>query len=212
MQQDQVKWPIDCFLIEMAGLLERRLRRFTFSSNTLPKCVDGSDYHRASVGIGHILADMSSEYFGQLGADDHPHDDPRWPTKCSHCDYVFKPEDPWQHVRTMLYRRADGVDRDSLFLLEDAPWGSIYDSYWYPDSWKGDDKRCWTVVTPGGEWPIDVPTGSGHRWKRAGEAPFLTVTPSIHFTVHGFHAFLTGGKLIPTSDSNNTVKPKGSYS
>lgn len=82
----------------------------------------------------------------------------------------------------------------------------------------GVDGRKWICKTPGGPWMIDGPAKGGGGWSRTGEAPNLSVTPSIHITVERplavytpgakgtrtetcYHGFLTEGVLRSTADS-----------
>jgi hypothetical protein len=79
-----------------------------------------------------------------------------------------------------------------------APPGAMWDCDWlhcdatvnrYPDG------KCWCVRTPKGDWLIDGPSSTHEQgWTRTGEAPYLTVTPSI-ITPRGYHGWLTEGLL-----------------
>jgi hypothetical protein len=83
----------------------------------------------------------------------------------------------------------------------------MWDAYWLTGldiggvrPFGGPDGMTLILRTPGGDWVIDGPSyrygevvGSG--WKRKGEPPHLTVTPSI--VMPGFHGMLTNGFLVP---------------
>ena len=50
------------------------------------------------------------------------------------------------------------------------------------------------VMTPGGEWAIDMPSIDGGKWSRTGTVPKISVTPSI-LIPDKYHGFLTDGTL-----------------
>jgi hypothetical protein len=109
----------------------------------------------------------------------------------------------------------------------DLPPGALYeDRYpdhptYVPNPHRPDDKT-WTVKLPcGTPWMMDCRASSGGYWTRTGEAPNLSMSPSIHITttryvyddptdenkptgqstVTVYHGYLTNGKLTSTPDS-----------
>jgi hypothetical protein len=142
-----------CFLIEPTGHMKVSLRRYL--SEDRVKCPGPMGYHNAQNDIG-ILPEL-------LDADGHrehisPHryaEDPRWPTKCAACNYVFGVEDERQVFTESIYRRSDnGMET----TLRDAPVGAIWNASWLagPAMWTGPDKQALMCRLPGGhDWHID---------------------------------------------------------
>lgn len=65
------------------------------------------------------------------------------------------------------------------------------------DCWR--DHECWAVVLPnGGIWYSGLPAVSGAYWTTTGEAPNLTVTPSIddQDPRSPWHGWITNGELV----------------
>jgi hypothetical protein len=182
---------VQCFLLVPAEYAEVSLRRFTYG----PKgdCPMAQYGHDASVNIG-IEPYPFSEYDGEQGKGIE-HNDPRWPKSCA-CGYHFKEDGEWQHNLIRMYRR---VDRPTFMTtLRTAPVGSMWIGDWYT-KFKGPDGRCLVVKTPGGDWIIDGPSrgNDGSQtfpWKRTGEIPRVTVTPSIHIPGK-YHGWLKDGFL-----------------
>lgn len=179
---------IKCFFLEPLDQAREDLRRFTYGETNQPTCPGVDAWgHDAKVVLGTVPYPMGQGAMMGEGADNFPHEDPRWPKVCSKCDYEFKPEDQWQHNLDRLFK----TEAFQLWVtLESAPVGAMWDASWY-DS-KGPDGRCLVVKTPGGEWVIDGPK----PWMRTGEPPNITVSPSILF--YGstpYHGFLVDGVL-----------------
>lgn len=188
---------IPCFLLEETNYVQVRLRRYATG------CKQHHGLHDASFVVGrekfasHMTLYPTTN--GPISLTDH-----RWPSKCEHCDYVFKDTDVRQYITDHLYRRAG---TDELMRLRDAPAGAMWYAEafndWYANQ-KGPDGRTLIVKTPGGDWCIDsralncdspckncgVPY-KGHQaqgcnsyddakpehkcWVRHGEAPAITV-------------------------------------
>jgi hypothetical protein len=114
-----------------------------------------------------------------------PHDDPRWPLKCDHCDYQFIAQDEFQVFVERIY--VDDAGRE--YSLHSPVPGMMWDAFWMPECYRGPDGRCLVVVCPNGrEWMIDGqasnctmkedfgPFDAAHRcWVRHGEPPLLIV-------------------------------------
>lgn len=125
-----------------------------------------------------------------------------WPGTCSECliPLVFDGtwEDGWRtKAGRRIYRRV-GTEEEHVDLEDFGP-GAMFDAtHWGPESWRGEDGRCWGVVLPPARdaadiWIIDGTARDGGRWARTGEAPRLTVSPSI--LTPRYHSFLVDGVL-----------------
>jgi len=194
------------FFLEPTGRDRVALRRYE-SGSTCP----AGGYHQAMTPIGEEPA--SERAIG----DDHPHDDPRWPTACAKCAKPFEEEDAWQRFRRAIYRRADTGEE---MTLEEAPAGACWDASWMvqgrtpPCFYVGADGRCLVVKIPGGhQWMIDsrarnctLPDDNEHKcWIRHGrpEDGTLHVDKAGHtcaagagsIDAPGWHGFLHHGVL-----------------
>lgn len=197
---------IKVFWSEPIAFARESLRRFTWSDST--KCPGSWGGHDAEIVIGDLELLLDGHNGGGRG-DDFNHADPRWPTKCEHCDYAFGPSDQWQHNVTRYYQ--GGGQR---FILRVAPIGAMWDATWYPDSFgKGADGIGLIVQTPGGSWHVDgrasnctKPDDKVHRcWCRHGDPR----TGNVHVDKNGntcaagagsiaigsYHGFLHNGEL-----------------
>lgn len=206
---------IKTFLLEPTEHERLWLRRYVFSDRE--KCPGPSGYHSAMTLIGEepivwcetpestqlrrVIAERSSR---QPAADD-----PRWPVKCEHCDYLFTPDGEYQLFGRQLYRRQDTGE---IMTLDDAPDGAM----WYADWMRGigPDGRYLMARVPGGsDWAIDgrasncdMPDDNEHRcWVRHGEPPNITVDKNGN-TCHAgggsiqtsnWHGHLVNGEFIP---------------
>lgn len=198
---------ITCFMIEPAGTVRRWLRRYSPSqwdkaaNRAIPVC-GANPYHNAQVPIedGVLLErrDAGGFLYHDTQPREWPRDDPRWPTHCDACGYVFTDADVWQLHWHALYRRvATGEVVGHLHPSEGrVPPGAMWDTPWFLPQWAGPDGRCLSVMTPGGEWCIDGPSSGGDRrpWQRTGEPPTITATPSI-LIGDRYHGWLTNGVL-----------------
>lgn len=177
---------VTCFLLELTELGTEYLRRYRLAEDC-----PGGPYHDACQPLGQVLRPR------QPTGDNFPHDDPRWPTTCESCPYVFSAQDEWQHGFIDLYRRNDN---GKLLSLASAPPGAMWDATWYGPEWKGPDGKSLVVRLPNRiDWTIDGPTRSGGRWTRTGTPPKITVRPSIladQNTTNTYHGYLTDGVLI----------------
>ena len=176
---------VQCFWCEPAGVAVESLRRFSGFHNPA-KCVGPLPYHNAVILIGQVPW-TETAYFGRSTIpDDAFKQDTHWPVRCDQCDYLFVPEDQWQHNFESLFQRADGLG--SPFLLKKALPGAMWDATWWPG--KGPDGKALTVMLPdGSDWLID-----DGRWQRTGTVPKVTVSPSIRSPQ--YHGHLVNGELI----------------
>jgi hypothetical protein len=85
-----------------------------------------------------------------------PHEDPRWPVQCAHCDYTFIDTDRWQDWQERIWRRANDAAEYVLHRgapaaelgIAAAPPGASWDAYWMPDRWRGADGTG-SIASPG---------------------------------------------------------------
>lgn len=182
------------------------LRRF--GEGTCPAMSGSHSYHNAKVLIGESAKESVCK-------DHHDPSDPRWPTQCA-CGYDFKDDDSWQLFTRRIYRRHDTNEE---MILDDAPIGACWNNPWmttrktHPAFGIGEDGRCLSVRTPGGDWTIDVrannctlPHDQTHKcWVRHGrpEDGTLHVDKNGHSCSAGagsiamgsYHGFLHNGIL-----------------
>lgn len=137
-----------CHLLENTDFVQVSLRRYTEGN-----CKHG--YHEAQVPLHSkkFASDMSLfvDANGPIALNDH-----RWPTKCSHCDYVFREDDHKQYFTEHLFHR---VDSNELLTLRAAQPGAMWFaegfSLWYSKR-VGADGHSLMVKLPGGsDWCVD---------------------------------------------------------
>lgn len=192
---------IRCHLLEPAPVARVSLRRYCPSDGEACS-VNPMGYHSVSVDVevplvwiedGKRIAGRGMVLTEEWRADS------RWPKACP-CGRAFLVSDRWQRTVNQLWRRADTgalVDLDDAIKGNPHPdfWGAMYHAWWHDRSWPGPDGRCVAVITPAGEWVIDAPSSNGGTpWRRTGELPDVTATPSIHFPGR-YHAHLRDGVL-----------------
>lgn len=181
---------IKCFWLEATDEAEMSLRRFKRGE---APCPGRYGYHNANVAIERIPFPRSNGFQGDHTGT-HDHADPRWPSKCEFCDYLFEETDHWQVMRVRLYRHGETGE---LYTCASAPVGAMYDAPWYSEhgfAKKEPDGVCLVVKTPGGEWIVDGPCKNGGYWTREGKIPEVTARPSILFEGR-YHGWLTNGWL-----------------
>ncbi len=186
---------IKCYLVEPTGFEYRSLRRYR--SGAEYDCKGALSYHNAHYHLGKFaVADKR---------DVPPYDDPRWPTKCETCDYVFTEHDAFQLFNDAVWVRQDSGEEMSL---RNAKPGAMWYAFWMESAGfaKGPDGRILIVKTPGGDWNVDsratnctMPNDDEHRcWIRSGVPPKVTVNK------HGFTC-LAGGGSIQARDYHGTL-------
>ncbi len=181
---------LQCFLVEETRREQRYLRRFRIG-----ECTRSSGHSSSHDGMVLLIEDAPitlTEDGYHCAPEERPSlDDPRWPVKCTHCDYVFTAEDSSQVACLTWYVRPDTGER---FLQGSLPPGAMFDAWWM--NRKGPDGKCWMVILPDGhQWMVDGPSKSGGFWVRSGVAPALTAHPSILTAT--YHGWLTAGILNP---------------
>ncbi len=140
--------------------------------------------------------------------------DPRWPTACSSCGYLFAPDDArWVRIAPLYDGSPDGIRRPE----HDFMVGALFDKEYLHDwpEWTGPDGLSLHCMTPGGTWCIDSiasnctdPHNRNHKcWIRHGDprtgkitvdkggAPTCTAgAGSIQCGT--YHGFLRDGALV----------------
>ena len=211
---------IPCFLVVPSDYSLVELRRYAEAHGACPGMPGDHGYHNAGVVIGRVPTryerrdDYSRRLIGRLPTGPYLHD-PRWPTKCKKCDYVFTPEDRWQVNQRQLWCTAF-VAGASEWTQGKLPAGAIFNAWWLNgiDSMTGADGLSLMCVLPDGhQWLIDGEANNCTRkgdlshkcWCRHGEPPMLTVDKSGNTcdagagsiaSPGGWHGFLRNGELV----------------
>lgn len=197
-----------CFFLEPVESVRVELRRYTSYMQGL-ECPDHHGGHDATVFVEDRPAPLEETFTIDDDPAAFPHDDPRWPARCS-CGYEFGEHDKWQVWRRRLHRPVGdplpvGIGPDHRFTLRDPPTGAMWYADWLPQ--RGPDGHCLAVQCPGGlTWMVDGPASNGPGWTRTGTVPDVTARPSIGAgEKHGrwyYHGWLTDGVLSdPLGDS-----------
>lgn len=95
--------------------------------------------------------------------------------------------------------------------IVERPWGSPYETKagdtwpcWNTDGSHTVEGRgpCWVVRLPGGAawFHTNMEASGGGYWDVSGEAPNLTVHPSINVGPEIWHGWITNGQLDPETD------------
>lgn len=208
-----------CEPTDRAAISLRRYQKRDYSEPLVQSCPGPMQIHDASVLVGDAPVTESAREGGGTtwsvpGHDlDAYRDDPRWPTKCAHCEYVFTDDDERQVFRDRLYRRTDTGEEIGHRTMDHTP-GAMWDATYYP--WKGPDGRSLMAVCPDGHaWNIDgrasnctLPDDTSHRcWLRTGDVPNVTVSKegppgwttcaagAGSIGTPGYHGFLQKGRF-----------------
>jgi len=186
--------PVRCFYIEPTDRVRRQLRRYC--DDLTKPCPSRYKYHNGHQPFaeGTCRMDETKVWRFDDAHETPPRDDPRWPTKCDDCDYLFTEKDHYQLFHDVIYVRKDTGEE---FALRDAPVGAMWDGDWYP--WKGPDGKCLVLRCPPegayNDWIIDGPSSNEKRpWTRTGEPPRVTANPSILWP--NYHGWLRDGVLV----------------
>lgn len=91
----------------------------------------------------------------------------------------------------------------ALRIVDAPPRGEGLDGFEVGDMWRWprgdrDGEEAWVILLPGRRvWStVDYASGGG-RWEVTGEAPDLTVTPSIWVSPpDGWHGWIRDGQLV----------------
>lgn len=203
--------PVRCFMLRETDRAWRYLRRY--QSDGFNAC-PGHGYHEARYLLG-VVAGFKLDAEGTWSEIPHEitsNSDPRWPTKCDHCSYEFKDNEPRQIFDEHILVTDEGREMS----IRTAPPGAMWFADWMGDAWKGPDGHCLTVRCPDGrDWVIDSkasnctmpndrgPYDKAHRcWVRHGTPPLITVDKNGRTcgagagsidTKHKYHGFLRDG-------------------
>ncbi len=77
--------------------------------------------------------------------------------------------------------------------------GTIRPGDMWRDDWRPDSEPGWAIVLPNlTVWHTWQPASDGTHWTVTGEAPALTVSPSIfdHSPGREWHGWITNGELV----------------
>ena len=188
---------VPAVFISPTDRLARWLRRYSHREDA------AQHYHNAWFRIEDGIVQRNAEGRRQVDGPMVDHADPRWPTTCD-CGYVFGPEDEWQVFTDVIY--------DNGLPLREAPIGSLWDAFWYPNERRGPDGLYLLAKCPGGGiWSIDgrasncgLPQDHEHRcWVRHGSPKDGTIHVDKNgltcqagggsIQTHNWHGFLTRG-------------------
>ena len=179
---------IECFLVTKTDRVGRYLRRYvrTYERPSAHKCLNGY-----GCDVMFRIEDAPAE----PSVTSWERSDPRWPSTCPQCGYVFLEEDEWILFTDPLYENSDGWS----WPRRELPAGSMYFPSWLQPE-EGDtnltpgyvcptEGSVLTVITPEWsdgtgtyEWTIDAYCSNcdrksevHHCWCRHGIAPKITV-------------------------------------
>jgi len=171
----------------------------------------GRGYHDArSSAIAETDDDPTKDYHCTNPPEKPAPEDPRWPTKCEHCEYVFTAEDHFQVFGSPLYKRAD---TGQVMTRDEAPAGAMWYADWYRNFYEpGPDGKWLCVKLPDGtDWCVDSEASNctrkgdktHHCWIREGTPPLVTAGKSGNtcsagagsIATPGYHGFLRSGYL-----------------
>lgn len=194
------------------------LRRYHSAAGSGSDCASG--FHDALVYLGRAPAVYNANGYREISVRT-PHTDPRWPKRCSSCDYEFTDADRWQEWDELIYRRpADGAE----FVLHQnapatelgipsAPPGACWNAWWMPSAGHRPDGMYLMVRLPNGhDWSVDSEAsnctrkGEPHEcWVRHGDPRECRVTVDKNgdtcaagagsILAHDYHGFLHDGVL-----------------
>lgn len=205
---------VKCFMLHETDRVWRYLRRYQTSTDK-SACPHG--YHEARTLVGEIAGftkDAEGYWQTPKALESMPvNTDPRWPTKCEHCDYLFSGTDAYQVFDDHIMITDDGRS----MTIRDAPPGAMWFADWLGDAWKGPDGHALMVRCPDGhDWAIDAqasnctmkndrgPFDKAHRcWVRHGTPPLITVDKNGRTCGAGagsiqtprYHGFLRNGEF-----------------
>lgn len=185
---------VPLFIAEPDGMCRLSLRRYR-SEET-----DGH-FHEASVVIDEHAASSPRTERGTvaLTGDRVPRDDPRWPAACP-CGEPFRDDDTWQCPEADWFEGSGGRFTWGVGSWDGAPGAMIR------APWRDLDGRpaAWIVFLPNHAWWCTndrAAGGEGNRlgpyWEVTGEAPNITVSPSIDDrSGRPWHGWIRSGQLV----------------
>jgi hypothetical protein len=188
---------IPLFIATADGTCRLSLRRFRFAETHEPP---GAHRHDATIVIDEAAA-TTREPSGcrELRGDRVPHDDPRWPDRCA-CGEVFTAQDEWQCPEADWYEGTGGRFCWGIGHWDGLPGAMIR------APWRDYEGRppAWTVFLPNrSHWNTnDRPAAAGNMlgsyWDVTGDAPRITVSPSIddRDPSRPWHGWIRDGYLV----------------
>jgi hypothetical protein len=182
------------FIAQPDGTCRLALRRYRHG--------DSGDSHRhdTTVFIDDNATELGRDHDGirRTPRDLVPHDDPRWPGTCG-CGEPFTDLDEWQVIQQSWYE--GGGHRFPWGIgAWDGPPGAMIRA-----TWRDIEGRppAWTVFLPNGTfWSTNDRAsaggnGIGDYWEVTGEAPAITVHPSIDDRgSRPWHGWIRDGQFI----------------
>jgi len=211
---------VRCFVIVHCHTSSYRLRRYVrYNAAGDQKCPGFGpgkfSFHNAETAEICSTADEPTKKYFCSRPPQIELTDPRWPTKCDQCDYLFADDDERQIFGEPIFRRADSPEDNPVsMLLSAAPAGALWRAAWLEEgSWRvGFDGQSWVCRLPdGSDWQIDSEasncTRKGDRthrcWVRHGIAPDFNIDkdgPTCDvgcgsIKSPGYHGFLRNGWL-----------------
>lgn len=180
--------PVPLWIAEPTGRCRLVLRRFCWGSSGHrhdARAVIGEDEPAGPARPG-VAKPVTS---GRI-----PLDDPRWPGHCP-CGEMFRDTDEWQVCELDWYEGSGG-----RFALGIGSWDGLPGAM-VRAAWRDTEGRppAWLVFLPNGAgWNTnDRPAGAGGYWDVSGEAPMLTVSPSINDAdpARPWHGWIRSGRL-----------------
>lgn len=199
---------VACFWSIPAPFADESLRRYARSDTN--KCPGPYGTHDATVLLGEVPLPPDDVLWGR---DDIGHADPRWPTACDSCGYVFAATDKWQHNFERKYADVNVPTR--RFTMRKPIAGAMFNAEWLAKHLHGEDGMCLTVILPNlHEWQIDsrasnctMPDDNVHHcWVRHGDPRTGLVTVDKRgvtcnagagsIQAGDYHGFLRNGRLV----------------
>lgn len=189
---------IPLFIAENTGRCMLQLRRFQHGT------ASGEHYHNACATIDEdaeaVLRKPDGTRFVTHSDPRAPHDDRRWPGACE-CGYRFAAEDEWQ-VNEVEWFAGAGQRFAWGIANWDGPPGAMIRSPWRDQPGR---PPAYTVFLPNrAYWNTnDRAAGEGSAfgpyWTVTGEAPRITVHPSIddRNPARPWHGWIRDGRLVP---------------
>lgn len=152
---------IRTFWCEDTGLVQVRLSVASPNDQVCPGQADGwrryEPSHHAAAVVFECAEGRKDEngYLVEVPAGEFDRN-PLWPTSCAYCDAVVA--DEWDRcVFQDAWYKAPGIGQ---WVQRDLPVGAMYDAWWYPTAWRGDDGITLEVMVPNGHggatpWCVD---------------------------------------------------------
>ena len=182
-------YDIRCCFMKETNLVRRSLRCWAY---------EGRCSHRPNKGVHSRLVTLDEVEFtqhnGEIPNYEIATENASWPSECL-CGYSFNsPKTQRKVLAQRIYEDEDG----NHLTMDEFPLGAM----WYVHNLV-DGSKHWHergggphlfVKTPGGNWDIDNVCKENDGWRRSGEPPLITVSPSINFRGI-YHAVLKDGIL-----------------